>query len=138
MNDIKKQSEKEIDQLLKEMTELKEKISDRKIIISHFKITSQKLTELKKAQRGINEQIKEEKERIESEHYENEEYENAMNETLTLKDKLFEKVTQIKLAYRNKFKPPAMQSEDRNVDGERVSLVCEFSTKIYANGKELK
>lgn len=133
-----KQHEQQINKLIKETAEIKEKISDKKIILNHFKITSQKLIELKRAKRGINEQIKEEKDRIESEHYENKDYEEAKNETLTLKKKLFEKVTQLKLAYRNKFRPPALQSEDLHVNGERLSVICEFSTKLYINGKELK
>lgn len=136
--DIKEVTDKEFDDLYSAITKIKEDIGDRKIIISHYPIKSNKLKELQKAQKGINEQIKEEKERIETEHYENEDYENAKNETLTLKEKLLEKLTQLRLAYRHKFRSPEMQSEDRQVNGERVSLICEFVPKIYANGKELK
>ena len=85
MSDLKPN---EIEKLLLEIMELKDKFQDAKAILRGYKIKSERLTQLKRAQKELKEQVDEEKKNIEDEFLEDSDYEQASNDELTLKNQI--------------------------------------------------
>ncbi len=126
----------QIEKLLAQLIELKEKLANAKAILKHYKITSPRLEDLKKAKKEIYEQVKEEADRIESEHYEDKDYEQARNEELTRKNEIKEKTAELRELMNQVNTDQQLSTYDYNIKGEKVKMQVQRTVKVYLNGKE--
>jgi len=126
----------QIEKALVELAELKEKHANIKAVLKQYRITSDRLKELKKVKRELQEQIEEEKKRIEDEFLEHEDYEEAMNEELELKPKMRDKQREIREAVSSLNPEQQLSTYEYNVKGEPLKIQVERVAKVYINGKE--
>ena len=70
--------------LLRELLEVKQKINDNKMILKHYKVQSEQLTQLKNAYKELKRQIDDEKKRIEEEFMLDIDYEQAKKDAGSL------------------------------------------------------
>ncbi len=128
----------EIENLLLKLTELKEKYQDAKVVLRSYKVRSERLTQLKRAKKDINEQIEEEKKTIEDGFLEDSDYEQAANDELTLKNQIKEKSAELRQAMAKVNKGQDLSSYDYNIKGEPMKVQVERVVKVYINGTEQK
>jgi DNA repair exonuclease SbcCD ATPase subunit len=128
----------EIEKMLTEIAELKDKLEDAKVILKQYKIKSPALDDLKKAKKELNEQIADEKDRIENEYYEDKDYETARNDELTYKNQLREKNAHLRQLMSQVDTDKQLSTYDYNIKGEKVKMQVERVVKVYINGKEEK
>ncbi len=128
----------QIENLLQELMKLKEKMEDAKAILKHYKIKSERLDDLKKAKKELNEQISEEKDRIEAEYYEDADFEKANNDALTFKNQIKEKSAELKKVMSEVDTDEIVSTYKYNIHGEELKMQVERSVKVYINGKEEK
>jgi len=127
-----------LENLLVQLHELKDKLFLTKTTLKEYKIKSDRLTQLISARKEMNEQIKEEKDRIEDEFYEDPTYETAKNDELTYKNQVKEKTGEIKQATATMNPVQTLFTIDYNVKGEQYKLQIERAPRVYINGKEQK
>jgi len=127
-----------LENLLVQLHELKDKLFLTKTTLKEYKIKSDRLTQLISARKEMNEQIKEEKDRIEDEFYEDPTYETAKNDELTYKNQVKEKTGEIKQATATMNPDQTLFTIDYNVKGEQYKLQIERAPRVYINGKEQK
>ncbi len=135
MSDLKPN---EIEKLLLEIMELKDKFQDAKAILRGYKIKSERLTQLKRAQKELKEQVDEEKKNIEDEFLEDSDYEQASNDELTLKNQIKEKNAHLRKAMAQVNKDQDLSTYEYNIKGEPLKMQVERVVRVYINGKEEK
>jgi len=128
----------QIEKLLQSIIQTKEKLTDSKAILKHYKIKSDRLAELMKVKKELAEQITEEKDRIEAEYYEDSDFEKAKNDELTYKNQIKEKSAELRQVMADVDVTQKVSSYDYNIKGETLKLQVERSVKVYINGKEEK
>jgi hypothetical protein len=128
----------QIEKLLLQQLELKEKLANAKEILKSYKIQSERLTQLKRAKRDINEQLEEEKKTIEDKYLEDKDYETAANDDLTLRNQIKEKNAELREAMAEVNKGQDLSTYDYNIKGEKLKLQVQRVVKVYINGKEEK
>ena len=128
----------QIEKLLQELIDIKEKLADARAILKDFKVRSEKLTQLKKAKKELGEQIDEEKERIESEFYEDKDYEQSKNDELTYKNQIREKNAELRQAMAQVNVDQQLSTYEYNIKGEPLKMQVERVVKVYINGREEK
>ena len=128
----------EIEKLLQQLMELKEKMQNTKEILKSYKITSERLTQIKRAKKELGEQLEEEKKRIEDEFLADKDYETAANDELTLKNQIKEKNAELRQAMAQVNKGQDLSTYDYNIKGEMLKLQVQRVVKVYINGKEEK
>ena len=128
----------QVEKLLQELIELKEKLEDAKVILKDFKVRSEKLSQLKKAKKEIGEQIEEEVDRIESEFYEDKDYEQSKNDELTYKNQIKEKNAELRQAMAQLNVDQQLSTYEYNIKGEPMKMQVERVVKVYLNGREQK
>lgn len=128
----------QIEKLLVEIHEIKDKLEDAKAILKDFKIRSERLTELKKAKKELTEQMEEEKERIENEFYEDKDYEQSKNDELTYKNQIKEKSAELRQAMAQVNTDQQLSTYEYNIKGEPLKMQVERVVKVYINGREQK
>jgi len=128
----------EIEKMLLEIMELKEKLANAKETLKSYKIKSERLTELKKAKKGLNEQIEEEKKNIEDEFLDDKDYEQASNDDLTLRNQIKEKNTHLRKAMAQINREQDLSTYSYNIKGEPIKMQVERVVKVYINGREEK
>lgn len=126
----------QIEKFLLQLTELQDKLADAKVILRHFKVRSDRLSQLKSAKKDIQAQMEEEKKRIEDEFLEDTDYENAKNEELTLKPKISDKKKEVKELMAQVNPDQQLSTHEYNVKGETMKVQVERVVKWYINGKE--
>ncbi len=126
----------QIETLLQALMKKKEKLDDAKAILKHYKIRSERLTDLMKAKKELSDQIKDEKDRIESEHYEDKDYEQAKNDELTYKNEIKEQSAELRQVMATVDTDQSVSTYDYNIKGEKVKMQVERNVKVYINGKE--
>lgn len=128
----------QIEKLLEQILQLKSKLEDTKAILKHYKVKSDKLTDLMKVKKELAEQIAEEKDRIESEYYEDKDYEVAKNDELTYKNQIKEMTAELKQLMSEVDVNQKVSTYDYNIRGEKLKMQVERTVKVYFNGKEEK
>lgn len=128
----------QIEKLLLELTELKEKLADTKAVLHHYKITSETLTQLKKTKKELGEQIDDEKKRIEDGYLGEKDYEEAYNDNLKIKSDIKEKNAHLKKAMSEINTSETLSTYTYNIKGEELKVQVERAVKVYINGKEEK
>lgn len=128
----------QIENMLVELVELKDKMANAKAVLRGYKVQSERLTQLKRAKKDMNEQIEEEKKSIEDEFLEDSDYEQAANEELTLKNQIKEKNGELKKVMTQVNRDQDLSTYDYNIKGEPMKLQVERVVKVYINGKEEK
>jgi len=128
----------QIEKKLVDLHKLKEKLADSKAILKHYKIKSERLTDLKKAKSELNEQVKEEQDRIESDFLADKDYETAKHDESTLKTDIKEKNAELRELMAQVNTDKLLTSYNYNINGEELKMQVERTVKIYVNGKEEK
>ena len=128
----------EVEKLLVQLAEKKEKMANAKEILKSYKINSDRLRDLKQAYKELREQINEEKDKIEDTFYEDKDYEQAKNDELTLKNEIREKNSELREAMAKINPDQQLSTYDYNIKGEMMKLQVERVVKVYINGKEEK
>ena len=128
----------EIEKLLLKLLEIKEKLADSKAILKHYKIQSDRLTQLKQAKKELQEQIREETDRIEDEFYQEADFEKAKNDELTYKNQIKELSSELKQTMAQVDTSEQLSTYNYNIKGEKVKMQVERVAKVYLNGKEEK
>lgn len=128
----------QIEKLLVELSELKDKYKGAKEILKSYKITSERLTQLKRARKDLGEQLEEEKKQIEDGFLDDSDYEQASNDELTVKNQIKELAAELKQAMSQVNTSQQLTVYDYNIKGEPVKLQVERVVKVYINGKEEK
>lgn len=133
------QNEKqEIQKLLYEIVETKDRIVSNRIIMKNYKVASDPLSKLKQQMKVLKEAMEEEKERIEKELALDKDYEKSKHEDLKLKNELKEKMAMLRLSLRNQHKVASVYTEKYEVKGVQMKLQLEFAPNLYLEGKPLK
>jgi hypothetical protein len=135
MTDIKPN---QIEKLLLQQVELKEKLLNAKEILRSYKIQSERLSQLKRAKKDIAEQVEEEKKNIEDKYLEDKDYETAANDELTLRNQIKEKNAELREAMAQVNKGQDLSTYDYNIKGEKLKVQVQRVVKVYINGKEEK
>lgn len=130
--------EKQMQLILQEIVRTQNELKSTRVVLSHYKFKSEKLTQLKRAKKELIDQINDEKKMIEDEFLEDADYEKAINDKLTLGNKLKELKSELKEAAAKKYEAKQLATEDHLVEGEQYKLQLEFAPTIYLNGKKLK
>ncbi len=128
----------QIETLLLKITELKDKYQDAKVVLKSYKMKSEKLTQLKRVKKDLNDQIDEEKRSIEDGFLEDKDYEQASNDELTLKNQIKEKNAELRETMAKVNKGQDLSSYDYNIKGEPMKVQVERVVKVYINGSEQK
>ena len=128
----------QIEKLLTQSMELKDKLATAKEILRSYKIKADRLTQLKRAKKDMNEQIEEEKKQIEDGYLEDSDYEQASNDELTLKNQIKEKNGELRDVMKLVNPGQQLFTYDYNIKGEPVKMQVERVVKIYINGREEK
>jgi hypothetical protein len=128
----------QIENLLMELAELKEKFLNAKEVLKGYKIRSERLTQLKRAKKELMEQINEEKKNIEDEFLDDKDYEEATNDELTLKNQIKEKNAELKEVMAKLNKNQDLSTYDYNIKGEPMKVQVERVVRVYINGQEQK
>lgn len=126
----------QIEKMLVELMELKDKMANTKAVLRGYKVTSERLTQLKRAKKDLNEQLEEEKKNIEDGFLEDKDYENASNDELDLKNKMKEKNAELRKLMAEVNKGQDLSTYDYNIKGEPLKVQVERVVKVYINGKE--
>jgi len=133
MSDIKAG---QIEKLLQELMEMKDKLTNAKALLKNFKVTSDDLTKLMKAKKELAEQIADEKDRIEDDFYADKDYEQSKNDELTLKNQIREKSAELKQLMAKVDTDQQLSTYNYNIKGEDLKMQVEKVVKVYINGKE--
>jgi len=128
----------QIEKMLVELMELKDKLQNSREILRGYKITSEKLTQLKRVKKELNEQIEEEKKNIEDGFLDDKDYETAANDELTLKNQIKEKNAELRQTMTQVNRNQDLSTYDYNIKGEQVKMQVQRIVKVYINGKEQK
>lgn len=128
----------QIENLLLEIAELKEKLLGAKDILRGYKVKSERLTQLKRAKKDLNQQIEEEKKNIEDEFLEDKDYETAANDELTIRNQIKEKNAELRKTMAQVNKNQDLSTYDYNIKGEPMKVQVERVVRVYINGKEQK
>lgn len=128
----------EIEKKLVELSELQDRLENAKAILKHYKIKSERLTQLKQAKKELNQQIDDEKKLIEDEFLEDSDYENARNTELTTKNEIKEKNAELRQVMERANPNDQLATYDYNIKNVPVKLQLERRVTIYINGKEAK
>ncbi len=128
----------QIENLLLELMELKEKLQDARAILRGYKVTSDRLTQLKRAKKDLGDQMEEEKKNIEDEFLEDADYENAHNDELDYKNKIKDKNTELRKLMAEVNKNQDLSTYDYNIKGEPMKVQVQRVVKVFINGKEEK
>jgi len=126
----------QIENLLIELMELKEKLVDAKATLCGYKITSERLTQLKRAKKDLNAQIEEEKKTTEDDFLEDKDYEQANNDELTLKNQIKEKNSDLRQLMAQLNRNQDLSTYDYNIKGEPLKIQVQRVVKIFINGRE--
>ena len=129
-----------IDVILDHIYGLQSKLMDCKAVLKHYKIKSDRLDQLKKAKKELQEQINDEKDRIENEYYADSDYEKARNDELTYKNEIKQEKAMLKQKLASKYRSKEqaqMITDKRLVRGEQLKLQLEFTPNVYLNGNKI-
>ena len=135
MTDVKPN---QIEKLLSELVALKEKMQNAREILRSYKITSERLTQLKRAKKELNEQVDEEKKNIEDGYLEDKDYETSANDELTLKNQIKEKNAELRQVMAQVNRNQDLSTYDYNIKGENLKVQVQRVVKVFINGKEEK
>jgi len=128
----------QIEKMLVELMELKDKLQNSREILRSYKITSERLTQLKRAKKELNQQLEEEKKNIEDGFLDDKDYETATNDELTLKNQIKEKNAELRQTMTEVNRNQDLSTYDYNIKGEQVKMQVQRVVKVYINGKEQK
>jgi len=128
----------QIENLLLELTELKEKLQHSRAILRGYKVTSDRLTQLKRAKKDLSEQLEDEKKTIEDTFLEDTDYETAHNDELDYKNKIKDKNTELRELMAQVNKGQDLSTYDYNIKGEPMKVQVQRVVKVFINGKEEK
>lgn len=128
----------QIENLLTKLVELKEKLAGARETLRSYKVKSDRLTQLKRAKKELNEQIEEEKKTIEDEFLGDKDYEQASNDELTVKNQIKEKNAELRETMAQVNVDQQLSTYDYNIKGEQMKMQVERVVKVYINGKEEK
>jgi hypothetical protein len=128
----------QIEKLLVELVDIKEKLMNAKEILRSYKVKSDLLTQLQKTKKELGEQIADEKDRIENEFYVDKDYETSKNDELTYKNQIREKSSELRQLMAQVNPDQQLSTYDYNIKGELLKMQVERVVKVYINGKEEK
>jgi hypothetical protein len=126
----------QVEKMLIELHEMKSKLLDAKAILKHFKIKSDRLSQLKKAYGELKEQMADEKKKIEDEFLQDKDYEAAHNDELTLKSDIKEKNAQLREALAAINTKELVSTYSYNIKGEELKVQVQRNVKVFINGRE--
>ncbi len=126
----------QIENLLVELMELKDKLMDAKTVLRGYKVRSERLTQLKRAKKDLGEQMEEEKKNIEDEFLEDTDYETAHNDEIEYKNKIKDKSTDLRELMAQVNKGQDLSTYDYNIKGEPTKVQVQRVVKVFINGKE--
>jgi len=126
----------QIENLLTELVELKDKLANTKATLKDYKIKSEKLTQLQQAKKQLNAQLEEEKKSIEDEFLADNDYETAANDELTHKNDIKEKNAELRQLMAQVNRDQDLSTYDYNIKGEPLKMQVERLVKVYINGRE--
>jgi len=128
----------QIENTLVALIEMKEKLSDARLILKGYKIQSERLSQLKKAKKELGEQCEEEKRRIEDEFLADKDFEQAKNDELNAKNDIKEKNSELRQMMAKLNPGQDLSIYDYNIKGEPTKLQVQRVVKVFINGKEEK
>lgn len=127
-----------IEQAISEVLSAKAKLSDAKMILKHYKVSSPMLSQLTNAYKELKRQINDEKDRIREEFLEDVDYVQAEKDVLTYGSELKEKKANLKGIMKGKSQSPADDVETFRVEvnGEQMVIQLEHGFNVYLNGNK--
>lgn len=128
----------QVENLLVDLMDLKDKLFGAKGILKSYKVKSDKLTALVKARKELTAQIEEEKRHIENDFLEDKDYSESKADELKYKNAITEKSADIREVVREINKDQQLSTYDYNIKGEILKMHVERHVKVYINGKEEK
>lgn len=124
--------------LVERLFHAKDDLKDVKNALKAYKVTSEKLEELKKARKEYSQQIAEEKVRIEAEFQKDKTYNELREKVLDCEEKIAVAKQDLRVALRDKAMKNEFVEIAIEVDGQPVKLQSQVKVALYFNGKEEK
>ena len=125
-----------VEQLALNLFEAKKKRKEVNKELKAYKITSEKLEELKKARRQYNEQIKEEKERIEGEFQKDETYNGLREEKESSEETIANSKLELKILLTGEAKNSGSVKYEVDVHGQKLQIYAQLSLDLFLDGKQ--
>jgi len=124
--------------LLERMFRAKDDMKEFKNALKAYKVTSEKMEELKKARKEFTDQINDEKERIEAEFQKDKTYNELREKVLDCEEKIAVSKQDLRILLKEK----AMENEffemQFDINGIPFKLQSQAKVALYFNGKEEK
>ncbi len=128
----------DIEKLLVDIMELKQKLADTKVTLKNYKVMSDRLSQLKAAKKQMQEQINDEIDRIEGELSEDDNFSEAKHDEVDVKNKIKEKSGVLRELMSKVDPEQDLSTYSYNVKGEDLKVQVERVVKVFINGKEQK
>ena len=128
----------QIENMLTSILELKDKLLNAKAILKGYKITSDRLSQLKVAKKDISMQIQEETKRIEEEFMADKDFEQAKQDEKKYKNSIAEKNGELRELMSQVNVDQTLSTYNYNIKGEELKMQVERVVKVYINGREEK
>jgi ABC-type uncharacterized transport system fused permease/ATPase subunit len=116
----------------------KDDLRDVKNALKAWKVTSERLEELRKVKKEIGDEFKEEKERIEREHAQDADYNTLREEKLDKEEQIALSKRDLRVALEKETIEKGMAEIEVEVDGHPVKLQTQVKVELYFNGVEEK
>ena len=125
-----------VEQLALDIFEAKRKRKEVNRELKAYKITSEKLEELKKARKQYNDQIKEEKERIEEEFKKDETYNELREEKESSEETIANSKLELKILLTGEAKNSGSVKYEVDVHGQKLQIYAQLSLGLFLDGKQ--
>jgi hypothetical protein len=116
----------------------KDDLRDVKNALKAWKVTSERLEELRKVKKEIGDEFKEEKERIEAEHAQDGDYNKLREEKLDKEEQIALAKQDLRKTLEKETVEKGMAEIEVEVDGHPVKLQTQVKVELYFNGVEEK
>jgi|CXWL01.1.fsa_nt_gi hypothetical protein len=124
--------------LVERMFRAKDDMKELKNALKAYKVTSEKMEELKKARKEFTEQINDEKDRIESGFQKDKTYNEIREKVLDCEEKVAVSKQDLRVLLKEKAKDHEFFEIEFDVNGVPFKLQSQAKVALYFNGKEEK
>lgn len=124
--------------MVERMFRAKDELKDIKNALKAYKVTSEKMEELKKARKEFTQQINEEKDRIEAEFQQDKTYNELREKVLDAEEKIAVAKQDLRVILRDEAMKKDFVEMQFEVNGIPFKLQSQAKVAIYFNGKEEK
>lgn len=124
--------------MVERMFRAKDDLKEVKNVLKAYKVTSEKMEELKKARKEFTDQINDEKERVEAEFQKDKTYNELREKVLDCEEKIAVSKQDLRVLLKEKAMDNEFFEMEFDVNGIPFKLQSQAKVALYFNGKEEK